>query len=77
MERSAAGPTAPVKNMQLAFNLISIYYALLLIYKMFIQPIFETDDSDENVENMADGLIFYTIVCTIGIVISNIFAIMI
>ena len=54
------------------WNILSIWFAVVLFFKIFIVPQFIEDDSDENVEAYADEMMFYSKVCLAGIVISNI-----
>ena len=56
------------------WNILSIWFAVVLFFKFFIIPQFIEDDSDENVEAYADELMFYGKICLIGILISNIIA---
>ena len=54
------------------WNILSIWFAVVLFFKTFIIPQFIEDDSDENVEAYADEMIFYSKICLAGIVVSNI-----
>lgn len=54
------------------WNILSIWFAVVLFFKIFIIPQFIEDDSDENVNAYADEMIFYSKVCLAGIVVSNI-----
>ena len=54
------------------WDILSIWFAVVLFFKIFIVPRFIEDDSDENVEAYADEMIFYGKICLVGIVISNI-----
>lgn len=56
------------------WNIISLWCAIVLFFKIFIAPIFIEDDSEEAIEHMADEVMTYTEVCLAGIVISNICA---
>lgn len=54
------------------WNILSIWFAVVLFFKIFIVPQFIEDDSDESVEAYADEMMFYGKICLAGIVISNI-----
>ena len=54
------------------WNIVSIWLAVALFFKIFIIPQFIEDDSDENMEAYADEMMLYSKVCLAGIVVSNI-----
>jgi hypothetical protein len=54
------------------WNILSIWLAVVLFFKIFIIPQFIEDDSDENMEAYADEMMLYSKVCLAGIVLSNI-----
>ena len=56
------------------WNIISLWCAIILLFKIFIAPMFVEDDSEEAIERMADEVMTYTEVCLAGIAISNICA---
>lgn len=59
------------------WNILSIWFAVVLFFKIFIVPQFIENDSDENVEAYADEMMFYSKVCLASIVISNIVSMLI
>ena len=59
------------------WDILSIWFAVVLFFKIFIVPQFIEDDSDENVEAYADEMMLYSKICLVGIVISNIVSIII
>lgn len=54
------------------WDILSIWLAVVLFFKIFIAPQFIENDSDENVEAYADEMMLYGKVCLAGIVISNV-----
>lgn len=58
------------------WNILSIWFAIVLVFRLFIYPSFlpDTEDEEELLEQVTDETIWYTKVCLSGIIISSIFA---
>ena len=55
------------------WNILSIWFAAVLLFRMFIVPSFLPDDtSEEELDKLADDTIWYSKVCLGGVIICNI-----
>ena len=61
------------------WNIISIWCAIVLVFRLFIYPSFlpDTEDEEELLEQVTDETIWYAKVCLSGIIISSIFAMLV
>ena len=60
------------------WNIISIWCALVLVFRLFIYPSFLPDEEDEELlEQVADETIWYAKVCLSGIIMSSICAVLV
>ena len=61
------------------WNILSIWFAIVLVFRLFVYPSFlpDTEDEEELLEQVTDETIWYVKVCLSGIIISSIFAMLV